>query len=402
MTYASAQPMLAAYRRGDAQAALAAAAQVLAADPYAADAHLICGLIHLRSGAVAETVSSLKACLKSRSAEWVLERLRRDLIVRGGRPLGRDMVLKVGALLRSNLSPLGAPLPPERRRANHAYVNVVGSSWVRSFGASTGIFPLFIGMGPLMLLLDEQLAAVTQRKFAENLKRVDASRNTLLISGSDPYYYVTDARKADSAWPTEVTPQDLAMMDTVAERHRPILRDAKARLTGTTILLGLTPTFDDKMNALCQHLNVRLKALCEEMDVRFIDCWEELADPATGRLREDAAAQAYPGDIHFSAECLPIFITLLQREGLLSSLVAAACDFDWTHVFEAQVDSSERTRIWSEPKVLPRNAFDSSKVAAAHLGGIIADLLTAFAAQQADQTYLMINVRDGFMPTAIP
>lgn len=401
-TYANAAPMLEAYRRGDAAGALAHAEQVIASDPYAADAHLTSALVHLRSGAVADTVGSLKACLKSRSAEWVLERLRRDLLVRGARPLGRDMVLKVGGLLRSHLSPLGPPLPPQHRRASHEYVNVVGSSWVRSFGASTSLLPLFIGMGPAMLLLDEELAAVTRRKFAENLKRIDASRHTLLIAGSDPYYYVTNARKADAAWPAKTTAADLAAMDAVAERHRSILKDAKARVTAKTVLLGLTPTFDAKINDLCRHLNARLQVLCAEMDVCFLDCWDMLLDPATGYLREDYAAKAYPGDIHFSTECLPLFLDLLQREGLLTPSAAAACDYDWTHVFEVQVDSSERTRIWSEPKVLPRNAFDSNKVAASHLGGVIADLLTAFATQRADQAYLMVNVRDGFMATALP
>ncbi|MBI1198286.1 MAG: hypothetical protein GC203_10525 [Phenylobacterium sp.] len=402
MPYASAYPMLVAYREGRTEVALAAAAERLAADPFSVDAHMTCALIHLRAGAIAETIASLKACLQVRSAEWVLERLRRDLVLRGARPLSRDMVLKLGALLRSNLSPLGPALAPERRAARHDYVNVVGSSYVRSFGANTALFPLFIGMGPAMLLLDEALAAVTRRKFAENLKRIDASRNTLLIAGSDPYYYVTYARRDDPAWPRETTAEDIAKMEAVAERHRPILMDAKARLAGQVTLLGLTPTFDDKMNDLCRRLNVRLRALCEEVGVGFLDCWDDLLDPATGRLREDCAAQAYVGDIHFSTEAATLLIARLQQEGLLPPTVTPAPNHDWSHVFEVQVDASERSRIWTEPKVLPRNAFESNKVAAAHLGGLVADLLTAFGAQRADQTYLMVNVRDGFMPVAVP
>ena len=46
--------------------------------------------------------------------------------------------------------------PAELRRSRHEYVNIVGSSYVRSFGGSPVLFPLFIGMGPTMLLLSDE------------------------------------------------------------------------------------------------------------------------------------------------------------------------------------------------------------------------------------------------------
>ena len=86
----------------------------------------------------------------------------------------------------------------------------------------------------------------------------------------------------------------------------------------------------------------------------------------------------------------------------MASTVKPACDFEWSHIFEVFVEKSERSRIWCEPHVHPRNAFASDKIAASHLGGHIADLLTAFGAQRLDQTMLMVNVRDGYLPVLVP
>jgi hypothetical protein len=390
------------YRTGKPDEALTALAPVVAANPHDAEAHMTMALIMLRRNAVAETIASLKACALSRPGEWIVERMRRDFQTHGRPPLQKDMAFRLGSFLRSNLNVLGPALPPERRRARHEFMNVVGSSYVRSFGGSPAFFPLFIGMGPTMLLLSEAAAAVTRRKFRENLKRVDASRNTMLIVGADPYYHVTGLQKAGAQRPDGAMPEDFAMMDAVAQRHAAILADAKELITGKVILLGTTPTHNDLMNVLSIHLNARLKALCESMDVAFVDWWDELTDPATKRFRDDYCAHAYPGDVHFTLKATRRFMELLKEEGLFSEAVEPSSAYEWSHVFECAVDASEKTRLWSEPSVTPKNAFQSHKVASSHLNGHIADLLTILAAQQPDQTSLMVNVREGFLPVAVP
>ncbi len=402
MTFRSgAEPHL-LYRAGKHDEALALAAQVTAANPYAVEAQMTAALIQFRRNAVPETLERLKACLVSRSAEWVLERLRQDLLAFGRSPLRKDMGFRMGALLRSSLGPLGPALPPEQRVANHEFMNVVGTSYVRSFGGSPAFFPLFIGMGPTMLLLTEDLAAVTRRKFKENLKRVDPTRNTMLVVGGDPYYHVVDLHQAGATRPDGPTAEDLAIMDRVAERHAGILDDAREMITGKLMLLGLTPTMSDLMNPLCRRLNQRLKTLCAAKGVIFLDWWDELADPSTDRLKAEYSANAYPGDVHFSLATTRRFMELLKQDGLFSAAVTPASDYQWSHVFECAVDASEKTRIWCEPSVTPRNAFQSHKVASSHLSALVADLLTTLGADQPDQTFLMMNVRDAYLPVSLP
>ena len=390
------------YRTGQAAPALEALARIVAEDANAVEVHLLMALIRLRQNAVAETMACLNACVVLRPAEWIVERIRRDFQAHGRPPLQKDMAFRLGSFFRKNLSALGPPLPPKQRRTSHEFMNVVGSSYVRSFGGSPAFFPLFIGMGPTMLLTSEAAAAITRLKFRENLRRVDSDQNTMLIAGADPYYHVIALQKNGIERPTGATPDDFAAMDAVAERHGPILQDAKDMLVGKLMLLGATPTQDDLMNVLSVHLNKRLKVLCESIGVVFLDWWDELADKTTNRLRDDFCAKAYPGDVHFTLKATKLFMELLKDRGLFGEAVVPSNTFEWSHVFECTVDASEKTRLWSEPSVTPKNAVQSHKVAASHLGGHIADLLTALAIQVPDQTLLMINVREGFLPVSVP
>lgn len=390
------------YRAGKDDDALEDLRLVVAGDPYNADAHLTLAMLMLRRNAVAETIASLKACVALRPAEWIVERIRRDFQTRGRPPLQKDMAFRLGSFFRSSLNALGPALPPERRRADHEFMNVVGSSYVRSFGGSPAFFPLFIGMGPTMLLTSPAAAAVTRRKFSENLKRVDVARNTMLITGADPYYYVQGLQKAGDDRPNGAASEDFAMMDDVAARHAPILADAQALICGKLMLLGATPTHNEVMNVLSIHLNAKLKVLCETLGVTFLDWWSELADPATGRFRDDLCANAYPGDVHFTLQATKRFMELLKAEGLFGASVQPSSTYEWSHVFECTVDASEKTRLWSEPSVTPKNAFQSHKIASSHLNAHIADLLTALAVQQPDQTFLMVNVREAFLPVSVP
>lgn len=392
----------AAYRAGKHDEALSIAERIVAGDPNAAEAYLTIALIKLRRGDIAAVTANLKACVALRSGEWLLERLRADFRVLGMPPLNREMAVKIGGFFRSSLRSLARALAPQHRKADVEFINVVGSSYVRSFGVSPALFPLFIGQGPTTHLMTDDAAVVTRRKFRENLKRVDSRRHVLLIEGSDPYYYVTQLRKAGEQRPNGATAADLAAMDAIADRHLPILTDAKDLIQGEVMLLAATPTFDDLMNELSLHLNRRLKAVSAGAGATFLDWWDELLDPATRRLRDDYCAHAYPGDVHLNRKATQRFLQLLQNTGHLSPDARRATDFEWTHVFECKVEESEPTRIWCEPAVTVQNTFRSHKIAAAHVGGIVADLMACLMIEPSGQTVLMVNVRDGYLPAALP
>lgn len=402
MSFYSSAAAHAMYRSNRFDDALAVAERILADNPHESEAHMTVALVCFRRNDVAGTIESLKKCLPSRSAEWLLERLRQDLQAHGRPPLQRDMAFKLGAFFRSNLNNLGPALAPEHRRAGPAFINVVGTSYVRSFGASPAFLPVFIGMGPTMLLMTEAQASVTQRKFRENLKRIDPRRSTMLVVGGDPYYRVVALRTDKVDRSQGATDEDFALMDVVAERHRQILNDAQAVVTGPLMFLAATPTFDDLTNELCVYLNARLKALCEAQGVVFLDWWDKLIDPATGHLRADFSANAYPGDIHFSLSTTKFIMELMQQDGLLPDGVEPSSAFAWSHVFECEIDPSEKTRFWCEPGVTPRNAFQSHKIASTHLNFRVGDILTCLGVQYPEQTILMANVRDGFLPSVVP
>jgi hypothetical protein len=163
MDFLTASEMNALYRSAKPDEALAAAAGLLATDPNCAEAHLTAGLIHLRRNEASEAIKSLKGCLASRPAEWILERMRQDFIAHQRPTIRREMAMKMGNFFRTHLPSLGPALAPEQRRASHDYVNVVGSSYVRSFGGSPALFHQHVARIPFhncrepMVLWDAQL-----------------------------------------------------------------------------------------------------------------------------------------------------------------------------------------------------------------------------------------------------
>jgi hypothetical protein len=58
--------------------------------------------------------------------------------------------------------------------------------------------------------------------------------------------------------------------------------------------------------------------------------------------------------------------------------------------------------VWCEPGITPANAAKSQKIAASHLYGKLADLLASTLLASGPQPALYINVRDGYLPTAMP
>lgn len=402
MAFLSAAAPFSAYRAGRTDEAIAYAEQVLVRDPNAAEAHMCLALIRMRRQDMAGMVESLRKCAQARSGEWILEQIHADFEKMGFPQLPREMAFRLGAFLRSELKTLGPVLAPEARRSDHPFANVVGTSYVRSFGGATALFPLFIGMGPTMLLLTEDAAALTRRKFLANMARVDASKDTLLVVGGDAFYHHRDLLKTRTHQLDHPTQADFDLMRVVAERHAGILADAKKTLSGRLFLLGSTPTFNPFVDELALKLNDYLRPVCAAHDTELIDCWADLVDPATNHLRVEYSANAYPGDIHYSLATTPIFVEALKARGALPADLPSVADFDWTSVFECEIDPAERTRIWCEPSVSPNNAFKSDKIASSHLTHRLADLLTCLAAHGSGRTIAMVNVRDGAAPVFVP
>ena len=311
MSYLQPASALAVYRSGRADEALAIADELVRQDPFAAEAHICIALIHLRRNAVAETIGALKKAIASRSAEWVLGVMRADFALHGRPPLLQDMAFRLGALLRTALGPLGPILPPEARRSTHPYVNVVGISHVRSFGGNTAFFPLFIGMGPFTLLLTDDAAAITRRKFVENLQRLDTTRDTVPIFGGDPYYHATNALKTRTTDLLTATSEDLAYMDRAAERHEGVLSDARKIISGRVLLMCAPPTQSDLMMQLARHLNERLRPICDRTGVTYLDwwtCWRIHRHSGSGRILCKRVPRRHPlhrgndGTVHRPSE----------------------------------------------------------------------------------------------------
>ncbi|OXE35929.1 MAG: hypothetical protein CGW95_10870 [Phenylobacterium zucineum] len=236
----------------------------------------------------------------------------------------------------------------------------------------------------------------------ENIIRCDLSRPTVLMISSDAYYQATNFLKTRQGVEPHATEHDFDVMDKTAERYRVLLEDCKKIASGKLYLVGSTPQRSDIMVELSKRLNVGLRRVCEETGVGFLDWWDELADPITGHLRAELSANAYAGDAHFKIETTGLFIDLLKQEGLISEAIGSVVDYDWTHVFECEVNKTERTRIWCEPSISPNNALKSHKIAASHVAQKTADILMAFLLPAPKEPIAVLNVRDGYLPTIIP
>ena len=132
----------------------------------------------------------------------------------------------------------------------------------------------------------------------ENLKRVDLSRPTVLTIGSDAYYHIENILKMRKDPSAPVSEEDYALMERVAERHRPLLAAAKKLVKGRLLLLCSTPTQEHRMNVLSHHLNQHLATVCRETGVEFLDWWADLADPgdrpARGQIFGQGLSRRHP------------------------------------------------------------------------------------------------------------
>jgi hypothetical protein len=297
---------------------------------------------------------------------------------------------------------VGPALPVRFHKAISQTINIVGTSLVRSFGGNACFFPLFIGMGPTTNVLTEHTFAVARRKYAENLKRLDTRRDTVIVLGAEIYYHVLDHLGTRPHRSSQVTAEDRELVAVLAERYRLLLTDLKKMVGGRLLLLGQTPTFDMVMNEIFFDLNQRLVKVCDEIGVTLLDWWQDLIDPLTKKMRIDLSANAFPDDIHFSLAATGLFIRKLQALGVLDQRVKPEHNFEWSHLFECEIEPSEKTRIWPEPNVSPNNAFRSHKIAAAHLGGRLADLMVTLLAFQPSPSLLVVNCRDAWLPANVP
>jgi hypothetical protein len=390
------------FRSGNANGALAMANGVLETDPFSADALLIRAMVRISQGDIKNAIPDMRVLADLRSGDWLFDRLHYELMSRTRVNLKLDDAMKLGAFLRARISPLGPPAAKERRRAGHTFINVLGTSFVRSFGGQTCFLPIFVGMGPDMLFLTDAAAAATSRRVLENLKRLDLTRPTVLSIGSDAYYHITNILKLRRSETAPLEDADFAIMEQVAARHLPMLEAAKKLSKGPILLLCSTPTQDDRMNKLSRHLNKHLAEVCAKAGVGFLDWWQDLADPVTDRLADRYCANAYPGDIHFSLETTTVFVRKLKEIGLFDKDYEEKTNYEWSHVFECDVGVGDKTRIWCEPSVTPANAVKSHKIAATHIYGKVADFLTAMGIASGPQTALYVNVREGYLPTAFP
>jgi hypothetical protein len=402
MSFVGAAEPLALYAAGDHDGAAELAARVLAEDPNAAEAHLCLMLLHMRAANLQKMAEAARACARLRSGEWVLAMLRQDIGRLGAPSLSVKDAIRLGGVVRSRLPALGPELPPEQRRAEHAFVNAIGTSYVRGLGANTAFFPLFIGVGRTMLLLTEQAAALTVRKFAANLPRLDTSKPTLLVLGGDANNHVRNLINTRTHDGDEPNDADRELIRLAARRHGAVFEEAREHVKGRLLMLSALPTYSDHVNALGMELNAALEPVCHAYGVEFVNCWAALADPQTNRLRLDYSASAYADDIHFSLGATPVFLDELKRRGVLPGEVPSEANFEWTSVFDCTVEPSEPTRIWCEPSISPNNAFQSDKIASTHLSASVADLVSFLLMNEAGRTLAVVNARDGALLVQVP
>jgi hypothetical protein len=278
----------------------------------------------------------------------------------------------------------------------------MGTSHVRFFGAHALFLPLFIGMGPNTLCLTEESHTLARRKILDNLARIDPDVDLILDLGAEPFYHVQNILRTRPGGEADITDNDLAFMAVTAERYGALLRDVRDRLRARLILFNVLPTHDRIGNALSLVLNDHARAICQDLGIGFLDIWDEVVDADTGGLRQCLAAKAYNEDTHLNERAIPLVLEALRRLGVVGDEVVEEASPVWQHVYTFPVSPDGDTRIWCEVDVIPANAFRSEKVAASFIASAALDVLLPIITALAEARVLMMNVKDGFLPIAVP
>lgn len=283
------------------------------------------------------------------------------------------------------------------------FLNVLGTSHARSFGANSYYLPIFAGIGRTMLVLTEESFRLTREKVSQNLRRLDKSQDIMLILGGEPRLHYENFLNTRSQSGGYLSDDDFQLMDLVGQRYMEIAKEVETQVNGKVAIYNVLPTFDPKVNLLTERLNKEIALLCTGSSILFVNVINDLMDSKTGGIREEFTAHAYEGDFHLGIKALPVITDKFKELGLVPDYASTANDFDWNYVFTFQFSPHEPSRIWCEPNVSPNNAFSSWKIAATFVAGrAIEYIIGHFVFNNMVQNITFINSMEGFLPLHFP
>ena len=283
------------------------------------------------------------------------------------------------------------------------FVYVVGSSYVRSFSASTLFLPLWLGpANELSFLNDERAARTTAHLFA-TLDRCDLRNPVLLVMGNnDPINHADNLLGTKDLQAKGELGSHAEVVEAAAMRYAAAIEAILGRYPGIRLLvLGGCVMFARENTEYARISNRALAAQCKKLGVNFIDINDDLVDPENGLLRVDRAS--YHDNAHLSkGASVELVGKALTQLGLLPTGVLP---FEWSFLWQAPLSPDFVVRIWGEPHTGPSNLVHSRTVAFNHVIERALHVLLgtlAIDVGSSRPSVLVPYCREGFVPLSLP
>ena len=370
-----------------------------AVDTQAVDAHIGAIVQFCNAGKLPDAVAEMKV-LRAEIGEVALVDCLRIALPDAVPPkfaldLGRVIAHQFPAFraVQPGVSPEGGPDAP--------YLNVIGTSHARSFGAHPDVFPLFLGIGRTTLVLNDELLQQAVAKFDATACRLDPDQPTLVVMGGDARFHHANGFGTRESQGDDLTDADFAVMDFCADRYFQV-RDLVCKYVKAPVgLYCVLPTYDEAVNRLTKRMNTTLAALCAERGVPFVNVCDAVTDDGGECLDPAYAASAFKGDFHLNFDALPHIVEAVNGSGLVKLGIPAE-NYNWRYVFSFSFFAGEETRIWNEPDVSPSNALTSEKIAATQTTLAVVPYLITQLASRPPRRLVVVNAAEGLLPINVP
>lgn len=329
---------------------------------------------------------ALVETLRRRSGPEVLELLRAELELEPEGGLDVETQRAQGRELLALLSAVSPP-QPSSERSRSAFVNVIGSSHARAFGAHPHFFPVELGAAASLHALTERQAEIARRRFLKTLPWLDRGQPTLVALGDDARLHHTNALNTRGHERDALDARDLAAMSAVAARYAALIAEIQPQFEAPLHVVFAPPTLDPDVNRLAEAFREVMHPHLEALEVGGVLVWDEVIDSNSGLLSPTLAVEDPSGSPHLSSAALPMLVAATLRLGIL------APDVDPKARLQRDFP---RSLPWQPAEPSP-GAASEPDIAECALEWLAVDLL-----RNAHSAALLVNVKDGWLPARLP
>lgn len=359
----------------------------------------------LRSNNPKDTARWLTECVTARSLDYVVHHLRQHCA-----SIHDEMQIRqLGKILKGpniRLRPAAMNWTFSQRDS----VYIVGSSFVRAFGLSPRLIPVFIGKAINCNAVTDEAFDAMRQKYAKALARLPPGCQLILPVGIDASLLVLPQGRfmkklaaVLKAMPPEQRFEAVSPgIESIANRYAQLCLEAR-RISDRIFVVLAPPTIDQWGNRLTRSLNDHIVSALAPTDIKVIDLWNAFTSSVSGLLDTDRfGLPTILDDFHYNEDGARLILDAALQAGLCLDEPERQRPFEWTHVFTMEAGLDEPFRIWCEPAVSAHNALTSGKIAASYVADRFAEILTGYCLKSGIQEIGWLNTHDGYLPFSMP